>query len=134
MSDWHKNCFYRVSIKALIRNERGEILMVSENNGDFSLPGGGLDYGESARECLRRELHEELALTSDFTGKLLHQQVRWLETKQAWLMWLTYELSYTKLDFSIGKDGERVEWVAPDAIDITTPAGRMIHNVLQSIA
>jgi hypothetical protein len=38
MSDWSDGkSFYRVSLKALIRNERGEILMVSELGSGLSL-------------------------------------------------------------------------------------------------
>lgn len=132
MNDWHAQSFYRVSLKALIRNDKGEILMVSENHGDFSLPGGGMDYGETAHECLVRELHEEIALTSDFQEKLIHMQTRWLEHKQAWLMWLTYEIRYDTLEFSLGADGECVGWVAPENINYQTPAGIMIKNILEA--
>lgn len=54
------NAYYRVSIKALITNDDGKILVVNERGLGWDLPGGGLDWGESAGDGLRRELHEEL--------------------------------------------------------------------------
>ena len=58
------NCFYRVSIKGLILDEtRTKFLVTLEKNGLWELPGGGLDWGESVENCLKRELHEEMGLT-----------------------------------------------------------------------
>ena len=59
--------FYRVSIKALIRNAAGQVLVVKEHQDKWELPGGGLDHGESVHDCLQRELQEELHITNDFT-------------------------------------------------------------------
>ena len=53
------NNFYRTSIKALILNEEGKFLLCKEENGMWDLPGGGLDFGESIRDCITRELGEE---------------------------------------------------------------------------
>ncbi len=63
----YPNTFYRVSIKALIKNDKGEVLVVKEHQDKWELPGGGLDHGESVHECLARELREELGITNDFT-------------------------------------------------------------------
>jgi 8-oxo-dGTP pyrophosphatase MutT (NUDIX family) len=38
------NCFYRVSIKALVLDEQGRFLLCREDNGKWELPGGGLDF------------------------------------------------------------------------------------------
>ena len=35
-------CTYRISVKALIRDDAGNILLVRENDGSWELPGGGL--------------------------------------------------------------------------------------------
>ncbi len=57
------NCFYRVSVKALILDEtRTKFLIVQENNGKWELPGGGLDWGESPDTGLKREIREEMGL------------------------------------------------------------------------
>lgn len=56
------DCFYRVSVKALVVDSSHKFLLVREDNGLWELPGGGLDFGENPREGLRRELLEEMAL------------------------------------------------------------------------
>ncbi|MBD3627184.1 NUDIX hydrolase [Cyclobacterium sp.] len=55
-------CFYRVSVKALILDETQRFLLVKEDNGIWELPGGGLDHGESAQEGIKREIWEEMQL------------------------------------------------------------------------
>jgi len=61
----------RVGIGVIVQNEQGQILLGKRNksekreehkmNGewDWSLPGGGLEYGESFEDCAIREVKEE---------------------------------------------------------------------------
>ena len=58
------NAYYRVSVKALITNDEGKILVVNERGLGWDLPGGGLDWGESAGDALKRELLEELSCSA----------------------------------------------------------------------
>jgi ADP-ribose pyrophosphatase YjhB (NUDIX family) len=56
-------CFYRVSIKALVLNEtRDKFLICKEDSGYWELPGGGLDWGTTPQEDLPREIREEMGL------------------------------------------------------------------------
>lgn len=56
-------CFYRVSVKALILNEdRDKFLICKEENGKWELPGGGLEWGASPQKEIAREIKEEMAL------------------------------------------------------------------------
>lgn len=64
----YPDAFYRVSVKAVIRNNKGEILCVCESERDmWELPGGGLDHGETVQQGLARELKEEIGYEGDFT-------------------------------------------------------------------
>lgn len=57
-----------VGARAIVRNERGEILLVHNIEDDrWYLPGGGAEVGESLIETARRETREEtgLVLTGD---------------------------------------------------------------------
>ncbi|HEX5448341.1 MAG TPA: NUDIX hydrolase [Candidatus Saccharimonadales bacterium] len=55
--------FYRCSVKAIILDDQGRLLIGRGNNDEiqgWEMPGGGWEYGESIEECLRREIKEEL--------------------------------------------------------------------------
>lgn len=54
--------FYRTSVKALIKNSEGKILLSKEENGMWELLGGGLDHGETPQTGLVREVQEETNL------------------------------------------------------------------------
>ncbi len=63
----------RIAAKAIILNEKNEILILREarsytegtNHGKYQLPGGRIDVGESYIDGLRREVREETGLEVD---------------------------------------------------------------------
>lgn len=57
------DCLYRVSAKAIIIKDH-KILLVREKETWWGLPGGGIDYGETAAQALVRELGEELGVSA----------------------------------------------------------------------
>lgn len=46
----------------IILNERGEMLLQQRHDGDWGLPGGLMDLGESLEEVAKREVFEETGL------------------------------------------------------------------------
>lgn|SRR5665213_603354 len=67
---------FQIGIKALIRNNNGEILMVHlpkwrHNPAYWDLPGGRIDRGETFLETLKRELKEEIGVTNVSEAKQL---------------------------------------------------------------
>lgn len=77
----YPNTFYRVSVKAVIRNEQGEVLVVKEHQDKWELPGGGLDHGESVHDCLKRELAEELNIVDDFTEAFWKTETQYMPSR-----------------------------------------------------
>lgn len=57
------NCFYRVSVKGIVIDEQGRVLLAREANGHWEMMGGGLEHGEDPKTCLSREIQEETGLT-----------------------------------------------------------------------
>lgn len=58
---------YTIRVYAIILNEVKEVLLMNESyRGIYftKFPGGGLEWGEGLRDCVNRELEEELGLTN----------------------------------------------------------------------
>lgn len=65
MTDYSQipNCFYRISIKALILDEYGRFLLCREDNGKWDFPGGWYEFDDqNPWEAIIREIKEEMWL------------------------------------------------------------------------
>lgn len=111
----YPNTFYRVTVKAVIRNQIGEVLVNKEQDSTtWSLPGGGWDHGETDKEALARELYEEVGYEGEFSARPIATQTFWLETKQAWLLWIVYDVTTKNQNFVVGDDSSTIAYVKPD--------------------
>lgn len=111
MAGKYPNTFYRVAAKALIRDDKGQILLVKEKSDKWDLPGGGLDHGEDPEDGIKREILEEIGISSGITvGKSIRQKSFWMADKQAWLMWIVYEVTLS--DWQNFQPGEGVTDIA----------------------
>ena len=50
-----------VRVKAFVVNDEGKIIL-AHNNGTFQFPGGHVEEGEDQKECLIREIREEVGI------------------------------------------------------------------------
>ena len=63
---------FRISIKGLIVNDRGEVFVVKETGRTWwDLPGGGMDHGEDIQKALSREMYEEVRLEGEFGYRVI---------------------------------------------------------------
>ncbi len=66
---------YRKGVSALLCNNNQEFLLVnlqSFENKFFTIPGGGVEEGETLEEAVYREIHEELGIgksSLEYVGK-----------------------------------------------------------------
>lgn len=65
--------FYRVSVKAIIKDGQGRLLVGrgEEDNEGWEMPGGGWEYDEDLATCLEREIEEELGIEVTEVGEPL---------------------------------------------------------------
>jgi 8-oxo-dGTP diphosphatase len=116
MESKYPNAFYRVSVKALIRNERGEVLVLKENQDTWSLPGGGLDHGEAPDLGLKRELNEELGIQTVTNMQPHSVRTFHLGNKQAWLMWVVYKVETPVKEFVLGEGVTETRFIHPSEL------------------
>ena len=73
----------RIAVRALLFNEKNELLVVQHHKSNFwALPGGKIENKESLKECLAREIHEELGIEIFVENLLFLQEFKWGKTTQ----------------------------------------------------
>lgn len=113
MSGKYPSSVYRVSLKAIIRNSKGELLLAKEDDTWF-FPGGGIEHGESGVETLKRELYEEALIDEHFSAKPVGVETVFIERRNTWLMWIFYEVKLPdSFYFAVG-DVQEVAFWNPD--------------------
>jgi 8-oxo-dGTP pyrophosphatase MutT (NUDIX family) len=109
------------SVNSIVVNDQGQILLIQRtDNGNWSLPGGAMDLGESIRQAAIRETLEETGIHTEVTG------ISGIYTNP------NHVLHYTSNDevrqeFSVvftgrpvageptpSSESSRVEWVSPE--------------------
>ena len=112
------------SVNSIVLNEQGEFLLICRtDNGNWSLPGGAMDLGESIRQAAIRETLEETGIESEITG------ISGIYTNPNHVLEYTsngevrQEFSIVFLAKAIGgeptpsDESSQVHWVAPGAVD-----------------
>lgn len=107
---------FRISLKAVIFNDKGHVLIVKEHGRDWwDIPGGGLDHGELVQEGLARELREEVGFEGNFTYEaILVEDPRLQQRRDLYQMRLTFVVTPENYEFSVGDDGDEIMFIHPD--------------------
>ncbi|HIP32902.1 MAG TPA: NUDIX domain-containing protein [Crocinitomicaceae bacterium] len=133
---------FNIRCYALIINDQKEILLSDEHRFGKAFTkfvGGGLEFGEGTKECLERELLEELGLDT-IIGDLFYvndfyQQSVFNENDQmlSFYFWVK-EIDYAKINvgnhlFPLTVDGEKFRWrkiseLTPN--DVTFPIDKVV--------
>lgn len=105
-----------VGVGAVIWNDQGEVLLVNRANTprqhEWSLPGGRVEFGETIKAALVREIWEETGLAIEITGLLDVTE-------------LIDEAHYVLVDFTAralpgkpvaGSDARDARWFSPSEI------------------
>lgn len=106
---------YRVSLKCLIRNKEGHVLVNKELGRDYwDLPGGGMDHGEDIRSSIAREMAEEVNLQGSFTYKILAvEEPAHLSNHNFWQIRLIFEIIPENMIFDAGDDSDQIAFIPP---------------------
>ena len=111
------NCFYRVSAKALILDDtRQKFLVVREDKGGWDLPGGGIDWGETTQDCLKREITEEMGLVMADINASPSYVLIGHHKNSTWIMGLVCEVKVKDLNFIPTPECREIKFISPDEV------------------
>ena len=114
----HLDCLYRISLKALIYNDAGQILVVKEIDRTYwDLPGGGMDFGETIELSLKRELYEEVGYRGDLRYQLFDaSDEMYIERIDANKICFYCRVWPENFDFMPGEEGDEIMFIDPEEL------------------
>lgn len=112
------NCFYRISVKALVLNDtRDKFMIVRETNGKWELPGGGLDWGFTPQDDLVREIREEMNLE---VISVSETPAYFLTTPHdrtgTWVAQILYETTLEHLNFTPSRECNEITFIGKNKL------------------
>lgn len=116
----YPSTIYRVVAKALITDETGKILVVKEGQDFWSLPGGGLEHGETAQDCLKREIQEEIGISNVQVNEIVYSTNVYLDQKNIWMTWIVYKAQVESSNFIFGDGVTDVTYIDINEIKQST--------------
>ena len=116
--------------RAVIQNEAGDILLLRRNQsdsvrpGDWDLPGGGVERGETIEAAVSRELQEEAGLNIDPSELMLfYANTEFSKQQQKSITRLMFLGRTSMTDVLLGDEHNHAEW-----FDIPTALQKFPHH------
>jgi 8-oxo-dGTP diphosphatase len=134
---------FNIRVYGICINEQHEILLSDESYKGHSFtkfPGGGLEWGEGTRDCLKREFLEEFQLEIE-VGELFYltdffQVSAFSENDQVVSVYYRISLPIDVIHHElIGDKGERLRWKALAELretDVTFPIDKQVVQQILS--
>lgn len=107
--------YYRISVKGIVIDDNGRILLSREDNGKWEMLGGGLDHDEDPIDCLKREITEETGLTvTDISVSPKYFVTCKRENADTYIANIIYEIKLQDLDFTPSDECQELRFFTPD--------------------
>lgn len=117
-----KNTWMKVVQRGILLREgdgRQEALLLRNPDGTWELPGGKIDYGETARESLEREIHEETGLSVTDAAPLETAVRRLKEKKRRGTFGVVYRCRFEGDGDGVEHSDEHVAFAWMDRDEVT---------------
>jgi 8-oxo-dGTP pyrophosphatase MutT (NUDIX family) len=109
----NEQCYYRVSVKGLVYDNTGRILLARESNGLWELLGGGLDHDEDPIACLKREIYEETGLTvTNISSRPKYFITAPRQDHETYIANIKYEVELASLEFTPSEECQELRFVS----------------------
>lgn len=104
---------YRISLKAVVRDASGRLLVTNEAGRGWHLPGGGMEHGETIESALKRELYEEIGYEGTIKYAVIGAEPMWMgDALNMWQMWIVMKVDIDNFGFL----DERSQLIDPETL------------------
>ena len=121
---------------ALIQDPEGRVLLLKSHkfNGQYTIPGGHIELGETAEEALRREIREETGLEIHDVEFLLYQDFVYDDAfwKEKALYLLDFACRSDCTDVRINEEAQDYVWSTPEEA-LTLPIDRYVARAIKAL-
>lgn len=127
----NKQAYYRVSVKGIVIDQDGRILLARESDNTWDMLGGGLDHNEDPKDCLKREVQEETGLIITH----ISESPRYFITaerpdKNVFIANVIYEIELNDLAFTSSDECEELRFLSIEDMQGVTLAPN-VQKLLQ---
>ena len=111
----------QIAVRAFITNQKEEILILKRENtaygnGLWNLPGGKINFGETAEESVKKEIFEETSLNCKSAKFLFYMDNLPDETTNLHFVALFFECKCTG-DIKLNRESSDFKWINNDNLD-----------------
>ncbi|WLI46733.1 NUDIX hydrolase [Pseudomonas beijingensis] len=113
---------FPVSIKGVLQSPEGLIVLMLNERDEWELPGGRIELGETAPQCLAREIAEELAVEVSVGAPLDSYLFEVIPGKHVFISTYRCQLLGGFVP-TISHEHKEIGLFAPDQLPVNLPAG-----------
>lgn len=122
--------YFRVSVKGIVVDDQGRILLSREDNGKWDMLGGGLDHEEDPLEGLKREVLEETGLEAVW----ISQTPKYFITSpsfggKGYVANVVYEIKLKDLNFTPSEESQELRFFTTEEaqqVDLFPTAKKLV--------
>jgi len=138
-----------IRVYGIIINDQNQVLLSDELGHGIAFtkfPGGGLEWGEGTKDCLKRELQEELGLSAEIGDLFYVNDFAQLSAFRKNDQLFSFYYFVNQFDFSkvktskhtvpISEEGERFRWANLDELtaeSVTFPIDQIVAQKLTEL-
>ena len=126
--------FYRTSAKAIITDQEGKFLLIREDSkywNGWDMPGGGIDFGENARDGIKREIEEEMGLPVISVAENPSSFITtYIKSRDMWVANIFYKVEVENLNFTPSDECVEIKFFSAEEV-LEDTSEKIRENVIE---